>query len=62
MTYKELCEMCTEYSVNEKCDNKQTCKLRKILTENKKLKEENKNLRRELVVIRWKKYPEMMGR
>ena len=45
MTSKKLCEMCTEYSADEKCEYKNTCELQKILTENKDLKAENKQLK-----------------
>lgn len=38
MTKKELCEMCTEYSVGVKCEHKDSCKLQAILTENFELK------------------------
>lgn len=66
MTRKELCEMCTEYSVDVKCDNKNSCKLQAILTENSKLKEENRKLKKENEERRiresWEKYPDMMGK
>ena len=38
MTRKELCEMCTDYSTDTKCENKESCKLQAILTENAQLK------------------------
>lgn len=66
ITHKELCEMCAEYSVNTKCENKSTCRLQAILTENARLKEENKKLRRENEDRRiresWDKFPDMMGK
>ena len=66
MTGKELCEMCTEYSVDTKCENKKTCKLQAILTENARLKEENRRLRKENEERRiresWEKFPDMMGK
>lgn len=66
MTRKELCEMCTEYSADTKCDNKDSCKLQSILTENSKLKEENRKLRKENEERRiresWQKFPDMMGK
>lgn len=46
MTKKELCEMCTEYSADVKCENKETCKLQAILTENAQLKAENGKLKK----------------
>ena len=66
MTRKELCEMCTEYSVDIKCEYKDSCKLQAILTENSKLKEENRKLKKENQELRaeisWTKYPDTMGR
>lgn len=66
MTRKELCEMCTEYSADTKCDNKEKCKLQAILTENAKLKAENRKLQKENKERRiresWEKFPDMMGK
>ena len=66
MTRKELCEMCTEYSTDTKCDYKETCKLQAILTENAQLKEESKRLRKENQEMKiresWEKFPDMMGK
>ena len=66
MTRKELCQMCTEYGVGEKCENKDTCKLQAILTENERLKKENKQLRKENEERRirenWDRFPDMMGK
>ena len=66
MTQKELCEMCTEYSVDTKCDNKDTCKLQSILTENARLKAEIKELKRKNTDLEsekiWKMFPDMMGK
>lgn len=66
MTRKELCEMCTEYSVDTKCENKDSCKLQAILTENAMLKAENKRLKEENREMRiresWEKFPDMMGK
>ena len=59
MTSKKLCEMCTEYSADEKCEYKNTCELQKILTENKDLKAENEKLE---VEKSWWNSPDMMGR
>lgn len=39
--------MCTEYSTDTKCENKGTCKLQAILTENDALREENRRIRKE---------------
>ena len=45
MTSTDLCKMCTEYSIHSKCEYRKTCKLQKILTENKDLKAKNKELK-----------------
>lgn len=66
MTSKKLCEMCTEYSADEKCEYKNTCELQKILKENKDLKAKNKELEakvEELEVEKsWRDFPDMMGK
>ena len=66
MTRKELCEMCTEYSADTKCENKDTCKLQTILTENSRLKAEIKEYRRKNNELearrRWDMFPDMMGK
>ena len=66
MTRKELCEMCTEYSADTKCENKETCKLQAILTENAQLKAENVRLKKDNDDMRiresWEKFPDMMGK
>lgn len=66
MTSAELCKMCTEYSINSKCEYRKTCKLQKILKENKDLKTKNKELKakvEELEIERsWRNSPEMMGK
>lgn len=66
MTSTELCKMCTEYSIYSKCEYKNTCKLQKILKENKDLKTKNKELKakvEELEIERsWRNSPEMMGK
>ena len=66
MTQKELCEMCTEYSADVKCENEGTCRLQAILKENAQLKAENARLRKENSDMRiresWEKFPDMMGK
>lgn len=66
MTKKELCEMCTEYSADIKCENRKTCKLQGILTENAQLKAENKELKKDNERMRiresWEQFPDMMGK
>ena len=54
MTEKELCNMCTEYSQDVKCENKSTCKLLNVVRENKRLIEENKKLKKEVYKLRVK--------
>ncbi|MED9905262.1 MAG: hypothetical protein UFG06_13915 [Lachnospiraceae bacterium] len=44
----KLCEMCTEYSKDIKCENKDNCKLLAIVRENRTLKKENADLRLEM--------------
>lgn len=46
MTEHELCNMCTEYSADVKCENRDACKLLNIIKENQALKKENKDLKR----------------
>lgn len=55
MTKKELCEMCTEYSTDTKCENEGKCKLQAILIENNAFREENKRLRKENEKLRIEK-------
>lgn len=66
MTNKELCNMCTEYSTETKCDHKKDCKLLGILRENRQLKEKLRETKKELSDLQirksWEDYPEMMGR
>ena len=73
MTRKELCEMCTEYSTDTKCENEEHCTMLKILNranklekENKQLKADNKQLLKENKERRiresWEKSPDMMGK
>lgn len=66
MTNNELCKMCTEYSTETKCDHKNDCKLLGILRENRQLKEELREIKKELSDLQirksWEDYPEMMGR
>ena len=66
MTKKELCEMCTEYSVDTRCENQDSCKLQAILTENARLKDEIKELKSKNNDLesrrRWEMFPDMMGK
>ena len=52
MTEKELCNMCTEYSQDVKCENKDTCKLLNVVRENKELRKENASLKKEVSELR----------
>lgn len=47
MSKKELCEMCTEYSTEIKCENKSACKLMALIDENTSLKNQIKELKKE---------------
>lgn len=66
VTSTDLCKMCTEYSIYSKCEYKNTCKLQKILSENKDLKAKNKELRTRIEELEtersWRNSPEMMGK
>jgi predicted RNase H-like nuclease (RuvC/YqgF family) len=66
MTKKQLCRMCTEYSADVKCEKKKECELQNILSENKKLKEEVRMLKKEnenlQSKISWATHPDMMGK
>ena len=66
VTSTELCKMCTEYSIHSKCVYRKTCKLQKILKENKDLKAKNRELKakvEELEVEKsWRDFPDMMGK
>lgn len=66
MTRIELCRMCNEYSADTRCEFRETCKLQKILTDNAKLKAENKELKIKAEKLEsdasWDKFPDMMGK
>lgn len=66
MNKKELCEMCMDYDVTVKCGNEESCKLLAILKENKKLKKELREAKKERdELASWKSWtlnPDMMGR
>ena len=66
MTSTDLCKMCTEYSIYSKCEYRKTCKLQKILTENKDLKAKNKELKAKVEELEdeksWHDFPDMMGK
>lgn len=66
MTSTELCRMCTEYSVHQKCEYRKTCELQKFLKENTKLQAKNKELRAKTEELesdkRWTDFPDMMGK
>lgn len=51
MTSTELCKMCTEYSIYSKCKCRKTCKLQKILKENRDLKAKNKELKAKVIEL-----------
>lgn len=69
MTINKICELCTEFSVYDKCDMEDGCPLIKLETENKKLKKKNKELRKKVKELEeyetkqsWIDNPERMGR
>lgn len=62
MTRIELCRMCNEYSIHSRCEYRKTCKLQKVLTDNAKLRAENKELKDKVVSYEWKEFPDMMGK
>ena len=47
MTNKELCNMCTENNNEVQCENKDRCMLLGVLKENRKLKKELRELKKE---------------
>lgn len=72
MTKKQLCEICTEYSTETKCDIEDTCELQNILQENTELKRSLKQIKKELKQAKkkledleisqsWERNPERMG-
>lgn len=66
MSKKEICEMCDNYAIDHKCENKDTCKLMALIDENNRLKEENKRLKKENEQERinrnWERFPDTMGK
>lgn len=48
MNKKDICELCTEYDVEHKCDNEKECRLIALWKENKELKQKVSNLKTEL--------------
>lgn len=66
MTRTELCKMCAEYYTETECKNKKDCKLQNILTENTKLRVENKKLNKKIQEMEtrrsWEKSSDMMGK
>ena len=48
MNKKDICELCTEYSADEKCESEDECVLIALWKENRDLKEKIKNLEKEL--------------
>lgn len=69
MTKKNICENCTEFSVDYDCGFQEKCVLMKLFEENKKLKKSVKNLRDRVKNLEaqniknsWVNNPEQMGR
>lgn len=48
MSKTEICQMCDNYSVRNKCDQKKDFKIMKIMDENAALKKQVKELKKEL--------------
>ena len=48
MNKKDICELCTEYSTDEKCESEDECVMIALWKENSGLKEKIKNLEKEL--------------
>ena len=44
----EICQMCDNYSVYEKCDHQNDCKIMKVMDENLELKKQIKELNKTL--------------
>lgn len=69
MNKKNICENCTEYSVDYDCGIQDKCVLMKLFEENTKLKksikslrERVKNLETQNIKNSWVNNPEQMGR
>lgn len=66
MKSTDVCKMCTEYSIHSRCEYRKTCKLRKILKENKDLKAKNKELKAKVEELeankKWLDLPDEMGK
>lgn len=54
MNKKDLCELCEEYSVENKCENEKDCKIINLYKENQKLKKERKSLKKQLEKLKLK--------
>lgn len=44
----DVCKMCDNYSVRDKCDHRKDCKLMKLIDENEALKKQVAELKKEL--------------
>ena len=66
MTRKKLCEMCSEYSTEYKCELQEDCRLQAILTENIRLKADNRELKKKIKELEtkrsWELSPDRMGK
>lgn len=52
MRKKEICQMCDNYSVRTRCDNRKDCKIMKIVDENATLKKQVEELKKELAEVK----------
>lgn len=48
MSKTEICQMCDNYSVRTRCDNRKDCKIMKMIDENVALKKQVRELKKEL--------------
>lgn len=48
MSKTEICQMCDNYSVRNKCNQKKECKIMKMIDENAALKKQVRELKKEL--------------
>lgn len=61
-----LCEICDEYSSDELCEYRESCRLYNLANEVEKLRKENKELKEKIGAYRisetWRENPDNMGR
>ena len=61
-----LCEICDEYSPDELCEYRESCRLYNVAKEVENLRKENKELKEKIDAYRisetWRENPDNMGR